>query len=333
MKGRECGFMIKAKLKASLQKALQRPESDLEPEAMESLGINNIMCAAKMYNRRHYGTFQKQREAALRNGASTSLPQSSIEIRDGWALDQSGTLPHLDRLLAEADEVIEERAGSLERVQRRGFMRDLLQPNDLERFPSFLDFILSDEVLAPVCQYLGYAPVLSDLVPPGVRFAESNQALDPKPSPVPRQSQLYHLDFHDMPLIYVIVLLRDVTPESGPFTFLGDADSQKAAKALRYGKRGRPFRISDEEMYSVVDKSAAHEMIYPRGTVLFIDSSRCFHFGSRHPVVPRYQMMYAYVSACRTDFSEKFLPRRKYPIKETDSRLRRFALDREYSGA
>ena len=136
------------------------------------------------------------------------------------------------------------------------------------------------------------------------------------------------MDFHDIPLIYVIVLLKDVTAESGPFTFLGKAASQKITKQLRYGARKNPFRLSDEECYSIVGKSEAHEMIYPRGTVLFIDSSQCFHFGSRNAVVPRYQAMYAYVSPCRSDFSEKFLAPQRYPISDNDSALRKYALNR-----
>lgn len=90
---------------------------------------------------------------------------------------------------------------------------------DTERYPALLDFITSPEILAIACEYLNFMPVLSDLIPPGVRLAESRVDLDPNPSPNPQLSQLYHLDFHDLPLIYVIVLLKDVTANSGPFTF------------------------------------------------------------------------------------------------------------------
>ena len=310
---------------------MRRPESDMEPEAMERLGINNLKRAARIYNRAHFGALQKQREAILKSGESAAPIEPKIKMRDGWAIDESKTLPHLDQLLEEAEPIIAERGGLLDAISKRAFMRDLLMDGDFKRCPSFLNFILSDEVLATVADYLGFAPVLSDLVPPGVRFAESNAAMDPKAGSPPRQSQLYHLDFHDMPLVYVIVLLRDVTIDSGPFTFFGEAASQKAAKATRYGARTRPFRVSDEEMYAAADKKDEHQFMYPRGTVLFIDSSRCFHFGSRNAIVPRYQMMYAFVSACRTDFSEKFMTRREYPMSESDSLLRRYALNSRYS--
>jgi hypothetical protein len=38
----------------------------------------------------------------------------------------------------------------------------------------------------------------------------------------------------------------------------------------------------------------AIEFCYPRGTVLFIDSSACFHYGSRNSIKPRFQLMLGY---------------------------------------
>ena len=32
----------------------------------------------------------------------------------------------------------------------------------------------------------------------------------------PHDSQLFHIDFYSLPNVYVIVLLRDTTPENGP---------------------------------------------------------------------------------------------------------------------
>jgi hypothetical protein len=318
--------MIKEKLK----QALRRPESDVHPEAMENLGINNIRRAAKIYNNARYGNLKKHREKIYRERTLFQLPPPALTMNDGWAIDHSRSLPHLDALLEQTQIIIDERAENLDKTGSRGFMRNILADGDYERFPALLDFITSPEMLAIVCEYLKFVPVLSDLVPPGVRLAESKVSLDPNPTPHFRQSQLYHLDFHDLPLVYVIVLLKDVTPQSGPFTFFGKDDSQKIARRTRYGARKNPFRLSDEECYGVVDKSHAHEMMYPRGTVLFIDSSQCFHYGSRNAVDPRYQAMYAYVSPCREDFSEKFLAPKRYPIGESDSLLRKYALNRWY---
>ena len=90
-------------------------------------------------------------------------------------------------------------------------------------------------------------------MPPGVRFMESNVALDPDRAGPFRASQLYHLDIHDTPLVYVLVLVEDATAESGPWTFLPASVSARAKAALRYQQPGTNYRVTDEQMYSVID--------------------------------------------------------------------------------
>ena len=108
--------------------------------------------------------------------------------------------------------------------------------------------------------------------------------------------------------------------------------SEEAARRLDYWSRGRPYRLSDEEIYSVVDAGEAMRLIYPRGTVLFIDTSRCFHYGARDGERPRFQVMYGFTSVCRSDFSETYMPSFDYPLRPDDPELRRLVLDRRVGG-
>lgn len=303
-------------------------------ENMERLGIRNIMRAAKCYNRWRYGERAKLHQEAhdkkLKkllegSGGSAEFPPK-IVMNDGYAIDTSMSLPGLDRLLAEAGEVVRERAGRTHSDIQRPYFRNLMFYEDIRKYPSWLDFITSTEVLATVIHYLKTIPVLSKTRPPGVRFMESNQNLDPDPPGPWEASQLYHLDLHDTPLVYVIVLIEDVTMECGPWTFLSASASDRAVEGLGYRKRNRPYRVTDEEMYRFVDPKEAIVFAYPKGTVLFIDSSRCFHYGSRLAYKPRLQMMYAYTSVCRCDFSQTFMPSFPYPTKKEDSKLRKMVL-------
>jgi len=208
----------------------------------------------------------------------------------------------------------------------RSFFQDVWTQQDYEKYPSFLDFATSSDVLAVVANYLKCIPALSTVLPPGIRFVESNAAFDQEPNR-PKDSQLYHLDYHSRPNVYVIVLLRDTTPEHGPFTFLPRSVSQQVVKALRYGSRSASYRVPDAEIYSVVDRKQAIEFCYPRGTVLFIQSSGCFHYGSRNSIKPRFQLMIGYTGVCRSDFGEVILNPKVYPIRPTDSSLRKIVLD------
>jgi hypothetical protein len=52
-------------------------------------------------------------------------------------------------------------------------------------------------------------PVLARTVPPGIRFNESTSRYDKWADGPWRESQIYHLDIHDSPLVYIIVTIRD----------------------------------------------------------------------------------------------------------------------------
>jgi SAM-dependent methyltransferase len=313
----------------------------LDADKMALLGIRNTMRLAKRYNTLLYGRYQRFRErlwrerfAELAAGNGGLSNGSRVRLEDGFAIDESGTLPHLEEVLRAGDEVIVERAGKAPVDDRyRAFFRHMIDVDDLDRWPQFLDFVTSSDLIATVSAYLGFIPALSKTLPTGVRVVESGKHLDSLAHLPPRDSQVFHIDPYDHPMIYVIVLLRDCTPEMGPFIFLPASVSERAAKRLDYWSRGRPYRLSDEEIYSAVDPSERIELTYPRGTVLFIDTSRCFHYGSRNADEPRFQVMYGLTSPCRSDFSETYMSLFDYKIRPGDSPLRRLVLDRRILGA
>ena len=311
----------------------------LDAEKMSLLGIRNTMRIAKGYNTLRRGRLQRRRRSiwnesfvdlAAEAGGS---PEPRIRLQDGWALDTSGALPHLDEMLSQADEVIEERGGQADVDDRyRAFFRNLITIDDHERWPGFLDFASSPELVAIVADYLGFVPALSDTLPIGVRMVESGKHLDALAHLEPRDSQVFHIDPYDHPMVYVIVLVRDTDESMGPFTFLPASVSQSASRALGYWSRGRPYRLSDDEIYSVVDRGETRRLTYPRGTVLFIDTSRCFHYGARDGERPRFQSMLGYTSVCRSDFSESSMSEPRFPIRPSASRLKRLVVERDATG-
>jgi hypothetical protein len=327
-------------LRRAIDKAGRRLALGLQYDHMRRLGIRPTMALARSYNGVLFGRIQRARERAYRDHFAELLRENgpprtpTIRLEDGWALDTSGRLPHLDDLLEEAQELIAARSGAASPAPGtyRAFFQDILQIEDLETYPSFLNFVLSSDVLAAVAAYLGCIPVLSTTLPRGVRFVESSAAYDGGPLGSYRESQLFHIDYYSKPNVYVIVLLRDVTAASGPFSFLPISTSRRVAAACRYWSRGVPYRLSDEQVYAVAPRSELRELTYPRGTVLFIDPSQCLHFGSRDAVVPRYMMMYGLNTACRTDLSEFWYEKTRFPIREGDSRLRRMVLDKSFAG-
>jgi hypothetical protein len=301
-------------------------------EAMRRWGLDTLMAWGRTYNRlRHASRARIHRHAyhqrqALLQQAGLSTPEPRFRLHDGWALDTSGTLPHLDRLLDEAGSVIRDRGGRHFHGQQYSFMRSLLFPGDLERFPSYLDFICSPELLAIVMDHIGTVPRLSKAQPPGVRFMESNLALDDAPHLAPRQSQLYHIEYYDSPQVYVLVALDDITPESGPWTFLPASVTERIAQTIGYRRRGFGYRVPDEVIRPHIRDGEEITFTVPKGGVLFIDSSRCFHFGSRNSVRPRFMMMYALQSPVRCDFAQTYIAHETFPLCPDAPRLRSLVL-------
>lgn len=311
-----------------------------ERNYMSALGVNNTMVLARAYNSLRYGNNHERRKRWYRDNFSELIAENGkpvtplIEMNDGWFIDTSGSLPYLEELLKEAGEIIDEKGGEKlpkHMVYRRPFFQDIFSDEYFSRFPSILNFATSSDVLSTVCHYMGFIPTLSYSKPYGVRLIESWNKFDETPNAPHRESQLFHLDYHDKPMVYVIVVLREVTMERGPFCFLPKSVSEKAVKGLRdYHTKKGGHRVRDDRMYSVVPESELVKLCYPAGTVLFIESSACFHYGSRNAVKPRHLMMFAYVSTIRTDFGDIVLRNMRYPVKKEDSRLRRMLLDKEY---
>jgi len=324
-----------AKKFEELDAQMQPLAKRLHHNHMECLGIRNTMRLALAYNQAKFQRQDELRHALFRDRWGKLIDENGppdrpvIEMKDGWALDTSMSLPHLDQMLEDSREIIAERSGSRRSKPGayRSYFQDVWTPEDLDRYPSFLDFATSSEVLSVVANYIGCVPALSSTLPSGIRFVESNAAFDDQPDQ-PHDSQLYHVDYYSLPNVYVLVLLEDTTSEHGPWTFLPRSVSQRAAAALGNWELGRGYRFSDEEVFAVADRSQAIEFTYPRGTVLFIESSGCLHFGSRNSVKPRFQLMLGYTGACRTDFSELIMTPKVYPVRSNDSVLRKLVLNK-----
>lgn len=320
-------------LKERLLRAITRPTSDSYPSDMEWVGIGNIMRAAKIINYCRYGSILRARRKLYRRSGDEQLASLGAPLQprgvmtDGFLIDRSCAWPHLHDLMSQSEDIIAERGLTRVGVPGREWIRDIFQWSDWEKRPAFLDFILSADVVGVVSRYLGFIPSLSTTVPPGVRLTESHQ----DPATIGQrpygQSQLFHLDIHDTPMVYVVVLLRDVTEQSGPFCFLSASASDRVVKALGYRRRGNPYRLSDEAVFGAVDRTEMQVLTGKAGTVLFLDPSRCFHYGSRDAVIPRYQAMFAYVSPCRADFTQWLMPSRVYPRRPDEGAVHRLILD------
>jgi hypothetical protein len=103
----------------------------LERGHLNALGIRNTMRLARAYNQYRYGAIATSRDNQYRDHFDKLIEENgpprtpAIEIKDAWALDTSCTLPHLDQLIDEAEEVIKERG--LQPQEKPGAYRSFFQ--------------------------------------------------------------------------------------------------------------------------------------------------------------------------------------------------------------
>lgn len=247
-------------------------------------------------------------------GSSTEMYRPRITITDGYAVDLTGGLPYLNEVMRDSKEILIG-AKEVESFTNKSFLKNYLNQDHLKKYRSFIDMATSDDILATVANYLGFIPVLSEIA---LWYSEPGQYGEEK------SSQLYHLDNADTSQVKLFVHLDDVVQSGGPFTFLGESDTDLVVSRTGYGRRRNVDRLSDEVVYDIIPNSHKIECTFDAGSVVYVDTSKCLHFGSRCLDKGRKILMIQYLSPCRADFRPNDL---SGLIKNSDSELRKFALD------
>lgn len=152
----------------------------------------------------------------------------------------------------------------------------LLPRTGLELDSPFLRFALQPRVLEAIAAYMGAAPILYDV--------DLWHSVSPNTDAL-TTSQLYHSDWEGLTQIRLLVYIHEVKPTDGPFVVIEAEASKRARERLgyRFFQSGvDPYgRASDDGVYAVVEEGQRHQMDGPEGSVAFVDTARCLHYGSR----------------------------------------------------
>jgi hypothetical protein len=207
------------------------------------------------------------RRAALRRLPETSL---SIGGRDGYLVVPPGRFEETSGMVADARAALAAFDAAMPPggKNRKRFLVNVQDAARLTLESPVMRFALRDDVLAAVCRYLGLVPFLSTI---------SVFHSDTVPGD-PTSSQLHHCDGDDVKQVKIFLYCSDVDPGSGPLTVLDAASSARVRKAVGYRFRQR---LTDQQVADVLGPGADRPILGPTGTTAFLDTSRCFHYGSR----------------------------------------------------
>jgi hypothetical protein len=170
-----------------------------------------------------------------------------------------------------------------------------LPPEERELASAFLRFALSTEVVGPIAAYFGMIPVLLDM--------DAWYSVHRRDTP--RGSQLWHMDPTDSTQVKVWVYCSDVGLDSGPMTVLPAAASDLLAERIDYAMDER-YRVPDDVVESLKTERTV-PLTAEKGSVSFVDTSSCFHFGSRVEAggLPRRLAWFQYVTPYSFQLSDE----------------------------
>lgn len=162
----------------------------------------------------------------------------------------------------------------------------------------YMRLALDERIVGPIAAYLGVVPVLTDV---DMWYSVHHRK-------EPKVSQLWHMDTDDTTLIKLWVHLSHVDERSGPLTALSAKDSGRLAEAVRYDYADG-YRVPDDRVNELFGPDDMVRFEGPRGTVAFVDTGRCFHFGSR--LSPGGEPRRVVILEYQTPYSFKFTNYRK----------------------
>lgn len=245
----------------------------------------------------------QRRRSLCQEFMSSRPPSSRVSPKDGYLFLPKGELEGIDAMIDYCRGLFAKRESlDLDKMKGKKFLIDLMALEEYDTAHPLFDFVLSDRVLELACDYLGMIPQI-----------EAIQVLWTPVNSTSEGSQQYHLDYVASQQLKFFVNLLDVTPESGPFSFLPKDVSDRVMR-----KAGRDLeKMEDEAVYRHCSEKDVKELIGPAGSAAAVDTSRCLHFGARSRGVERFVCIFNFVSYF-IDLGDSRVPRvpKDYPLDE-----------------
>ena len=129
---------------------------------------------------------------------------------------------------------------------------------------AIVDEVRKLSIEAELVEYLGQGAKMQSVA----LYSSTPNSIDYK------SGQLWHLDIDFAPQVKMFFMCRPTSRENGPFTFISAPDSLIVQNATGYV----PGKSLDDAHFQ---QNSPIELIGDAGSLVLIDPSRCFHFGSR----------------------------------------------------
>ena len=157
---------------------------------------------------------------------------------------------------------------------------------ELLELPEVRNFLYSEPLIDLACEYLGTYPQITSV-----------DLLESRPREGgPQASQNYHLDNIAERVVRLVLHVSDVGTTNGPFTYYPESVSDRLGRKVRYQWRLDHPEVSLEELEQAADEAVPLQATGEHGSILLVDTCRCFHYGSRVEVGLRHVLMATYAA-------------------------------------
>ena len=153
--------------------------------------------------------------------------------------------------------------------------------NELIKYPSLFLWGLEDRLLNIIENYLGLPVAYHGLY---MRRDLANG--------LQRRQRLWHLDKEDWRMLKIIIYLKDVNHDDGPFQYIPRSLTPTIFRALNYNYGS----VKDKVMERVVPQSQWKSCVGPAGTVILADTASIFHRGKVPIASDRLTIFFDYTS-------------------------------------
>jgi len=184
------------------------------------------------------------------------------------------------KLFKETKIIFEERKNNYYKNPR---LKALIQNNEIKVESALYELATNKKIINTISNYLGVMPVCTYI----------NLWYSPKKTDNELQgSQLMHLDHEDFHQIKLFFYCEDVDKETGPLVAINKEDSTFIQKKYKYNLKQKNKRINDDELKSF----NFNYLTGKKGDMYLVDTSQCFHAGSRKSSKDRYLVMIQYLT-------------------------------------
>ena len=199
-----------------------------------------------------------------------SLAPYEVRNSDGYLVVPDADFPQLPYMINHANQVVAENdVEKLRKNKKAQLMTGLLKKDTLNVDNPFVEFATSEAIVSTVSNYLGMIPVLTKI---DIWYSKATG------SQTFQNSQLHHCDFESYRQLKLFIYCTDVPKESGPLVLIDAENSDKIQKKIdyRFGQK-----VEDRIIDPVCPPEQQLVATGSKGNMIFADTSRCFHYGSR----------------------------------------------------